>query len=302
MPGFAREDDIKDHWLVTGAHGMLGRDLVAVLTARGIPVTVTDREHVDITDLAATRVAVRGHVAVVNTAAWTDVDAAEANEAAATRINGTGPANLAVACAEAGIPLLHLSTDYVLPGDADKPYPEDSPPAPINAYGRSKLAGELAVLNTWPDRGYVVRTAWLYGEHGPNFVRSMLRLAGERDRLEVVDDQRGQPTWSYALAERLVALGSAALAGTAPSGVYHGTASGETTWYEFARAIFAAAGFDPDRIQPTSSDRYRRAARRPAYSVLGHDRWALTGLPPMEDWRTMLANAFPSLRRGEGNR
>jgi dTDP-4-dehydrorhamnose reductase len=300
--GFPREDDIHDRWLVTGAHGMLGRDLVAVLMAQGLSVTATDREHVDITDLAATRAAVRGHVAVVNTAAWTDVDAAETNEAAATLINGTGTANLAVACAEAGIPLLHLSTDYVLPGDADKPYPEAAQPSPINAYGRSKLVGERAVLSSLPDRGYVVRTAWLYGEHGPNFVRTMLRLASERERLEVVNDQRGQPTWSYALAEQLVALGRAALAGTAPAGVYHGTASGETTWYEFARAIFAEAGLDPERVQPTSSDRYRRPARRPAYSVLGHDRWALAGLPPQPEWRTMLANAFPSMRRGEGNR
>ncbi|GAA4710475.1 dTDP-4-dehydrorhamnose reductase [Phytohabitans rumicis] len=269
--------------LVTGSGGMLGQDLLGVLKRQpDLDVTALTRADLDVTDEAAVFAAVAGQDAVLNAAAWTDVDGAEAREADATAVNGTGVAHLAAACAATGARLVHVSTDYVFRGDGVSPYPEDAPTDPINAYGRGKLVGERAVLAAG---GYVVRTAWLYGAHGRNFVATMLRLAGERDTLEVVDDQRGQPTWSYALASRLVELAFA----DAPAGIYHGTASGETTWYGLARAAFALSGLDPDRIRPTTSDRYVRPAPRPAYSVLGHERWALAGLPPMEDWQTMLS-------------
>lgn len=280
-------------WLITGAGGMLGRDLVPVLA--GANVTALDRTGLDVTDPAAVADAVAGHDVVVNAAAWTDVDGAERDEAAATAVNGTAVAGLAEACARTGAVLLHVSTDYVFPGDATSPYAEHAPTSPINAYGRSKLVGERAVLRILPERGYVVRTAWLYGAHGRNFVTTMLRLAGERETLDVVDDQRGQPTWSYALAERLAALGRAALSGSAPPGPYHGTASGETTWYGLARAVFERAGLDPGRVRPTGSAVYTRPARRPAYSVLGHARWAEAGLPAMQPWRGMLDLAMPGL-------
>jgi dTDP-4-dehydrorhamnose reductase len=279
-------------WLVTGAGGMLGQDLAAVLTARGAQFTAATRAELDVTDPAAVRSAVPGYAVVVNAAGWTDVDGAETHETAATAVNGDGVANLATACAAAGARLLHVSTDYVFPGDAGQPYPEDAPTSPINAYGRSKLAGEAAVVRLLPDAGYVVRTAWLYSPRGRNFVTTMLRLAAERDHLNVVDDQLGQPTWSYALAERLVELGGAARAGTAPAGIYHGTASGQTTWYGLAREVFALGGLDPDRIRPITSDRYPLPARRPAYSVLGHSRWAAAGLDPLPDWRATLAKAL----------
>ncbi|MEE6259930.1 dTDP-4-dehydrorhamnose reductase [Plantactinospora sonchi] len=280
-------------WLVTGAGGLLGRDLVTVLAGRAdAEVTAATRAELDVTDPAAVRVAVRGHDVVLNTAAWTDVDGAESREADATEVNGDGVAHLARACAETGARLLHVSTDYVFAGDATQPYPEDAPTAPVNAYGRSKLAGEQAVFRLLPHTGYVVRTAWLYGAHGPNFVRTMLRLAAERPHLDVVDDQHGQPTWSYALAGRLVELAEAAGRGVAPPGAYHGTAAGRTTWYGLAREVFRRSGLDPDRIRPTSSDRFPRPARRPGYSVLGHDGWARAGLPPLPDWRAQLAEAL----------
>ncbi|WFE28562.1 dTDP-4-dehydrorhamnose reductase [Solwaraspora sp. WMMD791] len=283
-----------DRWLVTGAGGMLGLDLLAVLADQPEPVAVTacTRAELDITDPAAVAAAVDGHRVVVNAAAWTDVDGAETAETAATAVNGTGVAHLAQACAERGTVLVHVSTDYVFAGDGRSPYPEDAPTVPVNAYGRSKLVGEQAVTRLLPDTGYIVRTAWLYGAHGPNFVATMLRLAGQRDHLDVVDDQHGQPTWSYALAERLVALARAARAGTAPAGIYHGTASGQTTWCGLAREAFALRGLDPDRIRPTDSGQFRRPAARPAYSVLGHQRWALAGLPAMADWRSMLSAAL----------
>lgn len=280
-------------WLVTGAGGMLGRELVSVLSAASAEVTALARADLDIGDAAAVKAAVVGHDIVVNAAAWTDVDGAEADEAAATAVNGTGTRNVAAACAASGARLLHVSTDYVFPGDATTPYPEDAPTDPINGYGRSKLAGEEAVRALLPDTGYVVRTAWLYGEQGRNFVTTMLRLAAQRDTVDVVDDQRGQPTWSFALAGQLVRLGRAALAGTAPAGVYHGTAAGETTWFGLARAVFAEAGLDPARVRPVTSGKFVRPAKRPTFSVLGHGRWSAAGLAPLPHWREMLAAARP---------
>ncbi|TDD75379.1 SDR family oxidoreductase, partial [Actinomadura rubrisoli] len=164
-------------------------------------------------------------------------------------------------------------------------------PAPVNAYGRTKLAGERAVLGY--EHGYVVRTAWLYGAHGPNFVRTMARLAGERDSVEVVDDQVGQPTWTGDLAARIVELAGAE---AAPAGIYHGTNGGRTSWFGLAREVFTLLGLDPERVRPTTSDRFPRPAARPAFSVLGHGRWARAGLAPMRGWREALHAAWPSLR------
>ncbi|MGI5520977.1 dTDP-4-dehydrorhamnose reductase [Micromonospora sp. CA-259024] len=281
--------------LVTGAGGMLGRDLLAELRAQpDVTVTAATRSDLDITDATAVATAVAGHDVVINTASWTDVDAAEHHEAVATAVNGTGVAHLARACAATGARLVQISTDYVFPGAARTPYAEDAPPAPINAYGRSKLVGEHAVVRLLPDAGYVVRTAWLYGAYGSNFVATVLSLAEQREHLDVVDDQQGQPTWSHALAGQLVRLVGAALSGRAAPGVYHGTASGRTTWYGLARSVFALHGLDPDRVRPITSDRSPRSAPRPAYSVLGHGRWAAAGLPPLPDWHTTLAAAFAS--------
>jgi dTDP-4-dehydrorhamnose reductase len=278
-------------WLVTGAAGMLGRDLCTVLAEAGErDVLAPDRERLDITDRAAVADALGGVDMVVNAAAWTDVDGAEAQEAAATRINSAEV--LARACAAAGARLIQLSTDYVFSGTATAPYSEEAPTAPVNAYGRGKLAGERAALDAG---GYVVRTAWLYGAHGRNFVRTMLQLAAQRETVDVVADQQGQPTWAYVLAGQLVALARAAADGRAAPGVYHGTAAGQTSWYGLARAVFAEAGLDPARIRPTTSDRFPRPAARPLYSVLGHDRWAGTGIPALGDWRAMLTAALPAL-------
>ncbi|SEO06867.1 dTDP-4-dehydrorhamnose reductase [Actinacidiphila rubida] len=281
-------------WLVTGAGGMLGRDVVEVLSGTpGVAVTGLARAALDVTDAAAADTAVAGHDVVVNAAAWTDVDGAERAEAGATRVNGEGARSLAAACARHGAVLLQVSTDYVFPGDATRPYREDAPTGPVNAYGRGKLAGELAVRELLPDYGFVVRTAWLYGAYGRNFVSTVLGLAAQRDTLDVVDDQVGQPTWSRALAVRLSALGGAALAGRAPAGVYHATSTGQVTWYGLARAAFALSGLDPERVRPTTSEHFVRPAPRPSYSVLGHDGWSRAGMPPMKDWRTELAAALP---------
>jgi dTDP-4-dehydrorhamnose reductase len=272
-------------WLVTGAAGMLGHDVLAALEGR--EVTALRRADLDVTDASAVAAAVAGHDVVVNCAAWTAVDDAETHEAEALEVNGDGPRVLARACAGAGARLVHFSTDYVFDGSATTPYAEDAPLAPRSAYGRTKAAGETAVREELPDAHWVLRTAWLYGEHGPNFVRTMARLERERETVDVVDDQRGQPTWTGDLADRLVELVDSG----APAGVYHGTNAGETTWFGFARAVFEKAGLDPERIRPTDSGSFVRPAPRPAYSVLGHDAWAAAGLAPMRSWQDALAAA-----------
>lgn len=289
-------------WLVTGAGGMLGQDLLARRAAVGAPAVGLDRGALDITDPAAVRAALAAHspALVVNCAAWTAVDDAEAKEDQALAVNGTGPRVLAEACREAGAVLLQVSTDYVFAGDAVKPYPEDAPTDPRSAYGRTKEAGERAVLDVLPQTGYVVRTAWLYGAGGGNFVRTMMRLEAVKDTLDVVNDQRGQPTWTVDLAERLSDLGDAALAGSAPAGVYHGTSAGETTWFGLTQEIFRLLGADPDRVRPTTSAAFVRPAPRPAYSVLGHDRWREADLIPMRNWQVALGEAFPALLAAEG--
>ncbi|MEV3937662.1 dTDP-4-dehydrorhamnose reductase [Glycomyces sp. NPDC049804] len=284
-------------WLITGGAGMLAQDVEARVQAAGQRAVVLSRKELDITDPASVAAALAEHApaVVVNCAAWTAVDDAEEQEAAALAVNGDGPRRLAEACRETGAVLLQVSTDYVFAGDATAPYAEDAPTAPRSAYGRTKLAGEEAVLELLPDTGYVVRTAWLYGAGGGNFVRTMIRLEGVKDTLDVVDDQRGQPTWTADLADRLVRLGEGALAGTAPAGVYHGTSSGETTWFGLTRRIFELLGADPERVRPTTSEAFKRPAPRPAYSVLGHDRWQAAGIDPIRDWREALDAAFPAL-------
>ncbi|GAA3110206.1 dTDP-4-dehydrorhamnose reductase [Streptosporangium carneum] len=279
-------------WLVTGAGGMLGTDLVARLAGEsGEQVVALDRAGLDVSDGRAVRAAVLEAKpdVVVNCAGWTAVDDAEIREEEALAVNGHAVRTLALACADLGARLIHPSTDYVFPGTAREPYREEETPRPLNAYGRTKLAGERAVLDVLPESGYVVRTAWLYGATGHNFVRTVVRLAGQRETLDVVDDQVGQPTWTADLADRLVRLGLS----DAPAGVYHGTSSGSTTWYGLAREILTLLGSDPERVRPVSSAAYARPAARPSFSVLGHDRWAVAGLAPIRDWKDALRAAWP---------
>ena len=290
-------------WLVTGAAGMLGRDLTALLTARGEEFTALTRADLDITDGAAAASAISAVKpdVVVNCAAWTAVDAAEENEAEALAVNGHGPANLAAACASLGAVLVHPSTDYVFPGDATVPYAEDAAPAPAGAYGRTKLAGEQAVLAALPDAGYVVRTAWLYGAHGKNFVKTMLRLARRDVAPGVVADQYGQPTWTADVAAKIYDLVGAA----APAGIYHATSSGQTTWFGLAEEIFRlhhdleTQDRDAERERltprPLTTAEYPTPARRPAYSVLGHAAWQAAGMAPIGDWKDALHRAFPAI-------
>lgn len=278
-------------WLVTGAAGMLGVDLVDALRDRCETVTACTHADFDVTDPSAVEATIGTHEVVVNLAAWTAVDAAEEHEAEATLVNGTGPAYLAEVCGRVGARLIQVSTDYVFPGTAVKPYHEDTPADPVNAYGRSKRVGEVAVRSVLPQSGFVVRTAWLYGAHGTNFVTAMARLAQDRPTLDVVDDQVGQPTWTVDVAEKLIALIDA----DAPAGIYHATSTGQTTWCGLARAVFEELGLDPARVRATDSASFSRLAPRPAYSVLGHSAFERVGLEPIRPWREALREAAPTV-------
>ena len=213
----------------------------------------------------------------MNCAAYTDVDGAEANEAVALAVNGDGPRNVAIAAAECGARLIHVSTDYVFDGTATRPYVESDPPAPTSAYGRSKLAGEEAVLAADPGH-VVVRTSWLFGSGGRNFVDTMLSLGAEREAVDVVTDQVGCPTWSGHLAEALLVLAGR----PSSSGTYHASGAGHCSWHDLAVEVFAQAGIDC-RVEPTDSSAMERPAPRPAYSVLASERPDAVTLPPWQE-------------------
>lgn len=284
-------------WLVTGAAGMLGQDLVTRLQeSSDDPVTAASRHHLDVTDEAAVRRAVEGHDVVVNCAAWTDVDGAEEREDEAALINAEGPRLLGGACANTGALLVQISTDYVFgsppdaQGGAREPWTEDAPVTPLSAYGRTKAAGEEAVRTALPDRHLVVRTAWLYGAHGRCFPTTIAGLAADRDRLTVVDDQVGQPTWTVDVADLVVRLVASGQRGT-----FHATSTGRASWFEFAREVVASARLPPEIVVPVSSSEVVRPAPRPSFSVLGHDALEFAGVEPIGDWRERWHAAAPSV-------
>ena len=273
--------------LLTGASGMLGSDLAQVLGH--YDVVAATRAELDITDADAVAAAVSGVGVVINAAAYTAVDDAETHRDEAFAINEQGPRNLAIAAKKAGARLIHVSTDYVFDGEATEPYAENTLRKPASVYGQSKAAGEVAIQAEHPEKSIIVRTAWLYGQHGPNFPKTMLRLAETKDTISVVTDQIGQPTWSMDLAKWIGNL----IDSPVESGVFHGTNSGHTSWFEFAREVYRLAGLDLERIQPTTSDQFVRPAPRPSWSVLGHDAWTSAGLPLPRPWQDALAEAFP---------
>jgi dTDP-4-dehydrorhamnose reductase len=261
--------------LVTGAGGMLGQDVVRA--AAGHDVAAVTRAELDVTDYDAVVAAVQagGYDAIVNCAAWTDVDGAEAHEADALAVNGIACGHLARAATETGAHLVHVSTDYVFDGAKDAPYVESDPVGPRSAYGRTKLAGEDAILAV-SDTHAIVRTAWVFGVHGGNFVATMLRLGADRKEVSVVTDQVGCPTWTGHLAPVLLEI-----AERRQGGVQHAAGGGACSWNELAQATFAEAGVDC-AVLPTTTDAFPRPAPRPAWSVLGSERPDHIDLPP---WR-----------------
>jgi dTDP-4-dehydrorhamnose reductase len=262
--------------LVTGAGGMLGTDLVGA--AAGHDVIALARADLDITDEAAVLAAFERAPpnAAINGAAWTDVDGAETAEDAATAINGAGAGHVAAAAARVGAHAVHVSTDYVFDGTANEPYTEASVTRPRSAYGRSKLAGEHAVAAAAPTQHAIVRSSWLFGVHGRNFVDTMLRLGSERDEVAVVDDQVGCPTYTGHLAPALLAIAERRL-----HGVLHVAGAGACSWFDLASAAFERAGVSCTVRRASTAD-LARPAPRPAFSVLGSTR---ADAPVLSSWR-----------------
>lgn len=298
--------------LVTGCKGQLGNELRRLLetgTAEIGPIpeelhdaeaTYIDVDELDITDAAAVDVYFAAHAfdAVINCAAMTNVDGCEKVEDVAYQVNAVGPQNLARACAAQGAKFVQVSTDYVFPGNEPGERVEDDPTGPISAYGRTKLAGEQLVLEANP-RSFVVRTAWLYGYVGKNFVKTMLRLARELGAMTVVDDQIGNPTSANDLAYELLKLIL-----TDDYGIYHCTNEGITSWAQFTKAIVEGAGYSPDIVTPCTSDEYAAAhpdaARRPLFSALKNEHLAQTIGNEMRPWQDALADYLRNLPQLEG--
>jgi dTDP-4-dehydrorhamnose reductase len=265
---------------VTGSEGMLGHDIGRVFSdVELVPLTL---ETLDITVLDAVVARIReiSPDYVINAAAFTDVDRCESERDLACRVNGLGARNIAIACEEAGCPVVQISTDYVFDGKKNGPYDEWDDTNPINQYGLSKLMGERFVMSL-TNRYYIVRTSWLYGKNGKNFVDTVGRLLSERDGIDVVHDQVGSPTYTADLAGKLREIIGKGY------GIYHVTNSGKCSWYEFAVAIAGKKGIGK-RITPVTSEMFRRPAKRPANSVLGHTMLRLEGLGAMRHWEEAL--------------
>lgn len=289
-----RDVDLQMTWLILGSSGQLGIAVSQELGERVSDFRAWSRRDLNVTQgpIVKAFVAQLSPRLIVNCAAWTDVDRAESHEIAASRVNSDGAENIAVAAKECGARFIHISTDYVFSGEGASPWEVDDVIDPKSAYGRTKAEGEARVVTSYSDNSFIVRTAWLYSPWGKNFAKTLTRLAiyGEVE-VPVVSDQVGQPTSAMDLAKQLVDLGLS----DAPAGIYHGTNSGQATWYEFAQEIFKLAGADVRRVVPVSSSEYPRPAKRPGYSVLSHKAWAKTLIEPMRDWRIALAEAMPAI-------
>lgn len=281
----------KQKVLVTGARGQLGQDLMILLRERGYDAFGFSREELDITDMEKVKktfTSIRPDV-VLHTAAYTKVDQAEEEMDLAFAVNGWGTRNVVVASEEVGAKLVFISTDYVFDGEKGKPYLEYDRTAPLNVYGASKEMGEQMVRD-FHSRFFIVRTSWVYGAYGANFVKTMLRLGKEQLAVRVVNDQIGSPTYTVDLAEALLHLIE-----TEKYGIYHLSNSGVCSWYEFAKAIFEESGIELT-VEPIPTEAFPRPAKRPKYTVLDHMAWRLNGFPPMPHWRDGLKRFFDVIK------
>jgi dTDP-4-dehydrorhamnose reductase len=281
--------------LISGAGGQLGLSLRHVLRTRDYDVIYLDRHELDITDSDAVYKIVSESKpnVVINAAAYTNVELAELEPEKAFAINERGARNLAKAAGSINSKLLHFSTDYVFSGANNKPWEVNDEKRPLSSYGKSKLAGENAIIEEIPDSFIIIRTAWLYSPFGKNFYKSILKLALINDEpISVVNDQFGQPT----NAEDLSNLAISALENKVKSGIFHGTNSGSASWYDFAVEIFNLAGSDINRVKAISTKDYKSKAVRPEYSVLDNSKWVESGVVPLCPWKDSVARAFPSIQ------
>jgi len=269
--------------LVTGVKGQLGYDVVNELEKRGLEAFGVDIQEMDITDADSVDQVIgeASPDAVIHCAAYTAVDAAEDNEELCRKVNADGTQNIANMCKKLDIPMIYISTDYVFDGQGERPWLPDDERAPLNVYGQTKYEGELAVQNTL-EKYFIVRIAWVFGVNGKNFIKTMLNLGRTRDRLTVVNDQFGSPTYTYDLAKLLVDMIQ-----TDKYGIYHATNEGICTWYEFACEIFKQAGIQVE-VAPVTADQYPAKAKRPSNSRMSKDKLEENGFKRLPSWQDAL--------------
>ena len=281
-------------WLILGGSGQLGRAMGDLLKRNVCDYTSLNHRELDILDRQAVQKTLKRikPTIVVNFAAWTNVDLAETNEVPAHLVNAVGPGLLAKDAATIEARFIHLSTDYVFSGESKTPWREDAIKAPVSVYGKTKSDGEKLVYDSYPHGSYIIRTSWLYSPWGKNFVKSILKIAIEESRrIEVVNDQVGQPTSAIELVEKIYQLG---IKDVSP-GIYHFTNSGQASWFQLAQEIFRVCGEDPNRVVPVTSEFLSRPAKRPSFSVLKDSMSEQMGLRPMQTWDTALKAALPSI-------
>lgn len=285
---------MRKRWLITGAGGQLGCEFANVLDSADEFYALNSSE-LDITNIASLERVINGlrPTHILNCAAWTNVEKAEEKYSEVFEINVYGVGNLASVARKLGIHLTHFSTDYVFDGQKTTPYKTDDIKNPLSVYGLSKSRGEDLIKDIYPDGTLVIRTSWLYGLYGSNFVRTILRLEQERETISVVDDQMGQPTSAADLAQFVFkSLSQGDLVGT-----YHACNSGSASWYEFARMIFELNGNDTSRVSPIKSSEYPQVAKRPPYSVLNQEKWKTVGIDPMQSWQKALSDTIQLIQQ-----
>lgn len=285
----------KMSWLITGASGQLGKSLIEHLEKRGAFYTGLTKGDLDISSpVSKEKIIDLKPSVIVNCAAYTLVDQAESERDLAAKVNVSGAKHVALAAKELGVPLIHISTDYVFSGQRNTPWKTTDKTEPVSQYGRTKLEGERCIQDVYPEHSLILRTSWLYGPFGKNFAKTILKkVLSTKDELQVVDDQIGQPTSTLDLARQIYDAGTNGI----PAGIYHATNSGQVTWYEFAREILILSGEPTSRIKPIQSSEYPTSAKRPSYSVLDHSEWQNTTVAEMDNWKLALERAFPLIMR-----
>lgn len=280
-------------WGITGGSGQLSRSLIDQLESQGQTFEAWSHHDLDVSKPESVNTIANSNIKVlINCAAWTNVDGAEDAELQANLANRDGALNMALAAKKLGVPLIHISTDYVFSGHNTSPWKVEDETHPTSKYGLSKLLGEISIEQNFASY-YILRTAWLYGPYGKNFAKTILRKAlTTKDNIKVVNDQKGQPTSTVDLAKHIFEIVNS----DAPFGIYHATNSGSATWWEFARELFTLARQDPERVIPVSSSEFPSKVKRPAYSVLDHSKWGMVGIEPMQDWRAALHEIFPEIK------
>jgi dTDP-4-dehydrorhamnose reductase len=281
-------------WLIAGANGQLGRCLQKTLDSRGIVFVALSRSDLDVKNISQVKKLVNSTKpdVVINAAAYTNVEQAEIDSDEAFKVNQLSAANLAVASRSVNAKLVHFSTDYVFSGNGNSPWQVNDLTEPLSIYGKSKLAGEVEILKEYPEKSLIIRTAWLYSPYGKNFYKSMLMKAlNGGESVRVVNDQEGQPTSAYDLAELTVN----AVNKNVPPGVFHATNAGSCSWFEFAQYIFEIVGADPARVTPVLSSEFATKVQRPKYSVLDNKKWSEFGLVPLGHWKDSVKKALPDM-------